>query len=70
LTRGPETYADRTHFEKLKETYIKARYSKDYRISEDELAWLGERVGVLASLVETICSVRIAQLADSAREAG
>src|SRR3546814_5026447 len=39
-----ETKADRSRFEKLKEAYIKARYSKHYRISEDELTWLGARV--------------------------
>src|SRR3546814_2182459 len=32
-----EVKADRSRFEKLKEAYIKARYSKHYRISEDEL---------------------------------
>ena len=33
-------------FEKLKEAYVKARYSKHYRISEEELTWLGEQVEV------------------------
>ncbi|MGB3846153.1 MAG: HEPN domain-containing protein [Sphingopyxis sp.] len=65
-----ETKADRARFEKLKDAYVKARYSKHYRISEDELAWLGERVSVLAGIVETICRERIAQLADTARSAG
>ena len=65
-----EGRADRAHFEKLKEAYIKARYSKHYHISEEELAWLGERVGELASIVETICAERIAQLEDTARRAG
>ena len=61
---------DRAMFEKLKEAYVKARYSKHYRISEEELAWLGERVAVLAGIVETICRERIAQLEDTARAAG
>ncbi len=65
-----ETKADRARFEKLKDAYVKARYSKHYRISEEELAWLGERVAVLAGIVETICRERIAQLADTARSAG
>lgn len=39
-----EQRADRAKFEKLKEAYVKARYSKHYRISEDELTWLGDRV--------------------------
>src|SRR3546814_4656965 len=65
-----ETKADRSRFEKLKEAYIKARYSKHYRISEDELIWLGARVEDLAAIVEIICFERIAQLEDTARAAG
>jgi predicted nucleotidyltransferase/HEPN domain-containing protein len=65
-----EMKADRARFEKLKEAYIKARYSKHYRISEEELAWLGERVSVLATIVEAICGERISQLEATAREAG
>lgn len=65
-----ETKADRSRFEKLKEAYIKARYSKHYRITEEELAWLGERVSALAEVVETICLDRIAQLEETARAAG
>ncbi len=65
-----ETKADRSRFEKLKEAYIKARYSKHYRISEDELIWLGVRVEDLAAIVETICFERIAQLEETARAAG
>ena len=41
-------------FEKLKEAYGKARYSKHYRISEEEL----------------ICSERLAELENAARAAG
>ena len=65
-----ETKADRSRFEKLKDAYIKARYSKHYRISEDELIWLGSRVEALAALVETICTDRIAELEETARVAG
>ncbi|KQZ61098.1 nucleotidyltransferase [Sphingopyxis sp. Root1497] len=65
-----ETKADRARFEKLKEAYIKARYSKHYRITEEELEWLGARVEHLAAIVETICSERIAQLEMTARQAG
>ena len=64
-----EAKADRARFEKLKEAYIKARYSKHYRISEEELSWLGQRVDQLAAIVETICSERIAELEATAREA-
>ncbi len=61
---------ERAMFEKLKEAYVKARYSKHYRISEEELSWLGERVSALAGIVESICRERIAQLEDTARAAG
>lgn len=61
---------DRAMFEKLKEAYVKARYSKHYRITEGELAWLGSRVSLLAAIVETICLERIAKLEATAREAG
>ncbi|MEN3748368.1 HEPN domain-containing protein [Sphingomonas sp. HF-S3] len=61
-----DSRADRGRFEKLKEAYVKARYSKHYRISEDELAWLGERVEVLGQAVQVICEERIAALERSA----
>jgi predicted nucleotidyltransferase/HEPN domain-containing protein len=61
-----ETKRDRAMFEKLKDAYVKARYSKHYRISEDELAWLGERVETLGSIVELICSEHIEALERSA----
>ncbi len=61
-----DSRADRSRFEKLKEAYVKARYSKHYRISEEELAWLGERVEVLGQAVQVICEERIAALARSA----
>lgn len=57
-----ETKSERSRFEKLKEAYVKARYSKHYRITEDELAWLGERVEALGRVVEVICTERIEAL--------
>lgn len=60
----------RAMFEKLKDAYVKARYAKHYRISEEELTWLGERVEDLGRVVYEICSERIAQLEATAREAG
>jgi HEPN domain-containing protein len=54
-----EAKRERAMFEKLKEAYVKARYSKHYRITEDELAWLGERVEELGKVVELVCSERI-----------
>ena len=56
------TRRERAMFQKLKEAYTKARYSKHYRISEEELAWLSGRVEELGRAVHTICSERIGQL--------
>jgi len=61
-----ETKADRARFEKLKAAYIKARYSKHYRITEEELAWLGEHVEALGRVVEVICTEHIEALERSA----
>ncbi|HEV2598626.1 HEPN domain-containing protein [Sphingopyxis sp.] len=57
-----ELKTDRSRFEKLKEAYVKARYSKHYRISEEELSWLAERVEELGRAVHAICTERIAEL--------
>jgi len=60
-----EVKADRARFEKLKEAYVKARYSKHYRISEEELLWLAGRVEELGRAVHAICSERIANLEEA-----
>lgn len=57
-----EDRTDRATFEKLKEAYVKARYSKHYRVSGEELAWIVERVEILRAVVETICAERIAAI--------
>ena len=53
---------DRALFEKLKDAYVKARYSKHYRISEEELAWLSGCVEELGRAVQTVCQERISML--------
>ena len=57
---------ERAMFQKLKESYIKARYSRQWRISDEELNWFSERVEELSSVVETICLERIEMLERSA----
>ena len=52
---------ERAMFEKLKDAYVKARYSKHYRITEEELAWLGTQVEELGRVVQDVCMERIAQ---------
>ncbi|WP_447953907.1 HEPN domain-containing protein [Sphingopyxis chilensis] len=59
---------DRAMFQKLKEAYTKARYSKHYRISEDELTWLGARVEELGCVVHQACSERITELEAATRK--
>jgi len=61
-----ESKAERSRFEKLKEAYVKARYSKHFRITEEELSWLGERVQELGHVVEAICAEQIEALARTA----
>lgn len=59
----PETaHRERAMFQKLKEAYTKARYSKHYKISEEELTWLGARVEELGRVVHQVCSERIVAL--------
>jgi predicted nucleotidyltransferase len=57
---------ERTMFEKLKDAYVKARYSKHYRITEEELSWLGEQVEELGRVVHAVCSERVDALERSA----
>ena len=59
---------ERAMFQKLKEAYTKARYSKHYKITEEELAWLGARVEELGRVVHQVCSERIAALEAAAHK--
>lgn len=53
----------RAWFNTLAEAYAEARYSKHYEISEEALAWLGERTRDLHELVETACREHLEELA-------
>ncbi|MBO6527538.1 HEPN domain-containing protein [Erythrobacter sp.] len=57
-----ETKRDRARFEKLKEAYVKARYSKYYRITKEELEWLSEQVEELGRVVHEVCTERLEKL--------
>ena len=48
-------------FELLRQAYVNARYSPHYKISDEELNWLGERVTVLQDLVRRVCEERLAE---------
>jgi len=61
-----DTRRERAMFEKLKDAYVKARYSKHYRVSEEELIWLGSQVEELGRVVHAVCTERIAMLEKAA----
>jgi len=61
-----DTRKERAMFEKLKDAYVKARYSKHYRVSEEELTWLGTQVEELGRVVHAVCSERLVVLEKAA----
>lgn len=61
-----DAHRERAMFQKLKEAYTKARYSKHYKISEEELSWLGARVEELGRIVHQVCTDKIAELEKAA----
>ena len=56
----------RARFEKLEAAYVKARYSRHYRVTTDELAWLGEHVEELGRAIHAVTAERLAGLRRSA----
>ena len=60
------TKFERRCYELLRDAYVKARYSRHYRISDDQLAWLAGRVELLRDRVRELCEARISELADAA----
>lgn len=63
------TRRERAMFEKLKDAYVKARFSKHYKIDADELVWLGQRVEELGQAVLALCHERLAKLEEDASPA-
>jgi predicted nucleotidyltransferase/HEPN domain-containing protein len=63
-----DTRNERAMFTKLKEAYVKARYSKHYQITHEELAWLAQQVEELGRVVQDVCLERIAALRDAAMQ--
>lgn len=69
--RLKETWPRTTKFERrcyelLRDAYVKARYSRHYRISDEQLGWLSSRVELLQSVVRELCEARLAELAEAA----
>ena len=52
----------RALFTKLRDAYVKARYSKRYAITREELDWLANHIEDLGSVVHAVCSERITEL--------
>lgn len=57
---------ERRSYELLRDAYVKARYSRHYRITAEELEWLGARIDRLQGLVRVLCKERIEALAAAA----
>ncbi|MGV1862766.1 HEPN domain-containing protein [Rhizobium rhizogenes] len=54
-----DTRFARRCFERLRRAYVEGRYSSSYEISDEELAWLVERVKVQQEIVAIICTERL-----------
>jgi predicted nucleotidyltransferase/HEPN domain-containing protein len=48
-------------FELLRQAYVNARYSPHFKVSDEELGWLGEHVAELQALVKSVCEQRLAE---------
>jgi predicted nucleotidyltransferase/HEPN domain-containing protein len=60
------TKFERRCYELLREAYVKARYSRHYRITAQQLEWLSGRVEFLQRTVREMCEERISTLAEAA----
>ncbi|MBX3562630.1 MAG: HEPN domain-containing protein [Sphingomonas sp.] len=60
------TKSERRCYELLRKAYVEARYSRHYRISEEQLAWLSSRVELLRGIVREVCEQRLSDLATAA----
>lgn len=54
-----DTKFARRCFSKIDRAYVDARYSPEYSITNEELDWVVERVGVLQEIVANICDERL-----------
>lgn len=61
-----ETKFQKRCYELIRAAYVKARYSRHYRITEEELAWIEERVSHLRDLIREVSLARISELEQAA----
>ncbi|MFK0299585.1 HEPN domain-containing protein [Brevundimonas sp. NPDC090276] len=61
-----QTKFERRAFELLRAAYVKARYSRHYKITREELEWLTSRIELLREIVREACEAHITELANEA----
>jgi hypothetical protein len=54
-----DTKLNRQAFDPLRRAYVEARYAADYAVTDEELAWLTERVTLLQEMVKTVAEERL-----------
>lgn len=63
-----QTKFERRAFELLRAAYVKARYSRHYKITREELDWLTERIEFMGEIVREACEAHIARMVDAASD--
>jgi predicted nucleotidyltransferase/HEPN domain-containing protein len=61
-----ETKFQRRCYSLLRDAYVKARYSRSYTVTREELLWISDRTAILQNLVRIACENRIETLASAA----
>ena len=57
-----ETKFQKRCFELLRQAYVKARYSRRFQVTAEELAWMRERIELLQARAIALCEARLAAL--------
>lgn len=63
-----QTKFERRAFELLRAAYVKARYSRHYKITREELDWLTARIEILRERVKKACETHIDELSKAASD--
>lgn len=54
-----DTLEQTKRFELLRDAYVEARYNKEYRITQEQLHYLNERIEKLKNITKRICLAKI-----------
>ena len=65
-----ETKFQKRCFELLRAAYVKSRYSRHYKITDEELAYVTERIALLREIVREACESRLEALRRNTERAG